>query len=501
MKNLDPYHDISIPVYIINTTEHPDDFVTIRNEFIGKDEFEITLIEAYKHPIVAVGLWKSITHIIEMAIENEDDVIIIGKEDHRFTKEYNKELLFKNLFEAAEYGVNLLVGGVSSFGQAIPINENLYWIDSFSNSRFMIIFRIFYQKILDETFELHDTVDGKLSELTSHKMLINPFISKGRNLSYRFTLAALRLEMLKQAQLRHVGSDENTSDQLKSAMINYNKRNTDHIELAAERIKTLACFVKIPKTVMSLPETKIIVLVPFYNVTDYIMECYQSLIEQDYQNFEILFIDDCSSDGCIDLIPENKKVFKVKMQERSLALANLYSVLKSYSFNDEDIVIIVDGDDFLWHNQIFAELNEIYNKRKCLVTYGQYRSLDNRIGHCKPYTENDFQNLRALDWRASHLKTFKYKIYKEFLDLDPNVNSYKDDKGSFYKMTYGIALMTPLLEIAGFENVYFNDRPWYIYREHKKNNVIIDASLQFHVAKEIKKKIPFKRSYEQIDKL
>lgn len=43
------------------------------------------------------------------------------------------------------------------------------------------------------------------------------------------------------------------------------------------------------------------VIVPIYQVRDYLAACLKSLLRQDYPHLEILLIDDCSSDGSLEL--------------------------------------------------------------------------------------------------------------------------------------------------------------------------------------------------------
>ena len=39
------------------------------------------------------------------------------------------------------------------------------------------------------------------------------------------------------------------------------------------------------------------IIVPVYNVNDYLRECLQSIVSQTYKNIEIILIDDGSTDG------------------------------------------------------------------------------------------------------------------------------------------------------------------------------------------------------------
>ena len=45
-------------------------------------------------------------------------------------------------------------------------------------------------------------------------------------------------------------------------------------------------------------DSLISVIVPIYNVEDYLERCVDSIINQTYKNLEIILVDDCSPDNC-----------------------------------------------------------------------------------------------------------------------------------------------------------------------------------------------------------
>lgn len=181
---VDVYENIIIPTYVINLPERKDRLAHIQQQFAGKNEFDVRIVEACKHPIGAVGLWHSILKIIQIAIASDDDVIIICEDDHEFTKRYSKEYLLQNIIEAANQGVEILNGGIANFSHAVPVSPQRLWIDSFWCTQFIIVYKSLFEKILKEPFEETDTADGKLSEMASHKMTLFPFISLQKNFGY-----------------------------------------------------------------------------------------------------------------------------------------------------------------------------------------------------------------------------------------------------------------------------------------------------------------------------
>ena len=53
---------------------------------------------------------------------------------------------------------------------------------------------------------------------------------------------------------------------------------------------------------------KVSIIIPVYNSQKFIRETIQSIINQSYNNFEAIIIDDCSSDESLNII---KKILKM----------------------------------------------------------------------------------------------------------------------------------------------------------------------------------------------
>ena len=180
----DETENITIPTYVINLTDRTERKAHIMAQFADRKEFAVTIVEACKHKIGAVGLWLSIRKIIEMAKDNEDDVIIISEDDHQFTESYCKELLISNIIEAHAQGADYISGGTSKFDQIIPITKNRYWTNHCLATQFIIIYRNFFDKILEEPFNDEVIADLLLSEMTPNKMLLYPSISTQKDFGY-----------------------------------------------------------------------------------------------------------------------------------------------------------------------------------------------------------------------------------------------------------------------------------------------------------------------------
>ena len=225
-------------------------------------------------------------------------------------------------------------------------------------------------------------------------------------------------------------------------------------------------------------------IVAFRNVHKFIQKCAESIISQNYQNWIAIFCDDCSDDGTIDFIPHDARFVINRNPIRLNALENIHNNIISANLQPEDIICSLDGDDFLINASVLDILNALY-KPNILLTYGQYIDSNGIIGHCKAYTRDTFENLRNVGYWASHLRTFKYKLYIEMMKQDKELSCHKDDRGNFYKSCCDVAIMTPLMEIAGFDNIVFNPTPLYYYRLHENNVHFIDNNLQQRISDEI----------------
>ena len=179
------WENINIPTYIINLPKRRDRLLHIYGQFAGRKEFAINIIKAIEHNIGAVGLWLTIRKIVQMAIDDNEDLIIICEDDHEFTSSYSRDFLLKNIIEAHHQNADVLSGGIGGgFRHALPVSENRFWVNHFFCTQFIVIYRKFFDKILSEHFDNSVTADDAISMLTSHKMVLYPFISIQKDFGY-----------------------------------------------------------------------------------------------------------------------------------------------------------------------------------------------------------------------------------------------------------------------------------------------------------------------------
>ncbi|SHM45708.1 hypothetical protein [Mucilaginibacter sp. OK098] len=176
--------NISIPTYVINLPERTERKAHIISQFKGRPEFDVTIVEACKHEIGAVGLWHSVRKVVQMAIDNDDDVIIICEDDHCFTADYSKDYLLKNILEAHRQDVEYMSGGTSYFNFAIPVSSNRFWVDTCLATQFVVLYKKTFESVLREPFDDSVVADILLSRIISNKMILSPPVSVQQNFGY-----------------------------------------------------------------------------------------------------------------------------------------------------------------------------------------------------------------------------------------------------------------------------------------------------------------------------
>lgn len=150
---------------------------------------------------------------------------------------------------------------------------------------------------------------------------------------------------------------------------------------------------------------KVSVIIPIYNKEKYIQKCIDSLIAQNYDNLEIVAVNDGSSDGSVNVL--NRYGDRIKLinvenggaaRARNIGLSNATG----------DLIFFLDPDDYYEKNTI----NDIVNFRRetdaDIVRFGYKIFLPN--GDIK-YPNSPFPKNRKIEKNE-----FKKEIYPHFVN-------------------------------------------------------------------------------------
>ncbi len=87
-----------------------------------------------------------------------------------------------------------------------------------------------------------------------------------------------------------------------------------------------------------MKNNRIIIIIPFRNVKNYIKQCADSIINQNYKNWKAIFCDDESTDNTIDYIPSDNRFFIKRNENRMTALPNIHYGIMDSNLEDNDII-------------------------------------------------------------------------------------------------------------------------------------------------------------------
>lgn len=93
------------------------------------------------------------------------------------------------------------------------------------------------------------------------------------------------------------------------------------------------------------------VIIPCYNVEKYIDKCVESVLNQTYKNFEIILVDDCSTDNTFKIIKKyEKKYDNITVIKNESNKGAGYSRNNAIKYAKYDLISFIDSDDYLEDN-------------------------------------------------------------------------------------------------------------------------------------------------------
>jgi len=212
----------------------------------------------------------------------------------------------------------------------------------------------------------------------------------------------------------------------------------------------------------------------FWNVEDYIEKCISSVMSQNLKDFKMYLIDDVSTDTTVDkiktLIEGDNRFILIQNSEKKFKLKNIDDLLMDENeFNDEDIIIELDGDDWLYNNKVLKTINEKYlNNKNLWITNGSFIYSDGRFGFSSKVNP---KTLRTDTFLFSHLRTWKTHLWRNI-----NEESFIDTNGEYFKSGGDAAYSFPMVEMSGDKHYEFIPEILYVYNEQNPRNDHKDGS-------------------------
>jgi glycosyltransferase involved in cell wall biosynthesis len=123
---------------------------------------------------------------------------------------------------------------------------------------------------------------------------------------------------------------------------------------------------------------KVSIVTPNYNGVKYIEYSIQSVINQTYTNWELIIVDDCSTDDSINIIKEYiKKDKRIKLFQMPQNIG-LPAVPRNFGIEKAtgDFIAFLDSDDVWLSNKLQEQIN-LAQEKDAAVIYSYYEKITN----------------------------------------------------------------------------------------------------------------------------
>lgn len=160
------------------------------------------------------------------------------------------------------------------------------------------------------------------------------------------------------------------------------------------------------------------IIIPVYNIKDYLQECLNSIVNQTLKNLEIILIDDGSTDGsskiCDDYANKDTRVIVVHQKNKGAGMARNAGI----NIANGDYITFTDGDDYIDTTAFehLIRLIQTNNLDAIRLSYNTFRttgnfSHTNYSGEFKIYETKD-------EIRQIQLSTFSRPFNKNSIDIN-----------------------------------------------------------------------------------
>ncbi|RZD14259.1 MAG: glycosyltransferase family 2 protein [Candidatus Acidulodesulfobacterium ferriphilum] len=110
---------------------------------------------------------------------------------------------------------------------------------------------------------------------------------------------------------------------------------------------------------------KINILIPTYNRANYLINAIEGALSQDYENLEVIVLDDASSDNTQEVAQNYLKDKRFKLYKNTENLGGFRSFKKLvYEYNNSDWFLFQSDDDYLTDNKYISKCVSLLNKYK-----------------------------------------------------------------------------------------------------------------------------------------
>lgn len=178
-----------------------------------------------------------------------------------------------------------------------------------------------------------------------------------------------------------------------------------------------------------MKEELISIIVPVYNASKFIVDTLNSVINQSYKNWELILVDDLSTDNSVKIIQEYQKnnsnfnIKLIKLEKKGLSAGARNKGIEEAKGR---YITFLDADD-IWIETKLEKQVEFMNQNKCAFSFTGYEFADKNLKPlgkvAKVPNKLDYNNAlkNTIIWTTTVM--FDTKLISKELIYMPNVKS------------------------------------------------------------------------------
>lgn len=212
------------------------------------------------------------------------------------------------------------------------------------------------------------------------------------------------------------------------------------------------------------------------NCAPWVSRSLTSLIRQRDTEWRAVVVDDASTDGSPEVIREligsDPRFTLLASEERRFGLRSRIEAAQVAMDSGAEVLVALDLDDWLLGREVNGFLRRLYQDQTLWITYGSFRRWrpERRLLRLRPkrspargYSDEEFASagLRRAPWLGTHLRSWRAGLMRR---LDPAW--LQGDQGEELTSCEDMALMLPMLEMAGPDRARFVRKALYAYNCH-----------------------------------
>lgn len=234
------------------------------------------------------------------------------------------------------------------------------------------------------------------------------------------------------------------------------------------------------------------IVIPVYNVEQFLDECIESIVNQTYKKIEIVLVNDCSTDNslgkCLEWEKKDHRI-KVYSNKENIGLGGTRN--EGMTHISGEYVYFLDSDDYLPDNAI-EELIILHNKTGAEVCGGTMCLVNQRTGE------------KTVDYYHSEIAESTYLNWSMCNKLI-SVAIMKNNGIEFPRLPYEDAITSPILEclankVANTKTVtyYYRRNTGYSIMQDDSHSFKLDSVLEWQINNFLKRNIAIDSKIAQV---